>query len=237
MGKKKAIKQGKYSQSEDRYLRLHYPDTMAQDIAEHLHRSLSSVRNRAERLGIKKSKKFMQACGYNVCKRPNSIATRFPKGHESHSKGKRREEYMTDDAIRRMEATQFKKGCTPHNKKPVGYEKMHACGYIYVKTAENSIMRPKHAVVWEQIHGMPIPDGMVVCFADGDRTNFSPSNLVLRTRSEAVRMYLTGLSPEERNARQQKATAARNERIRKDKMRIRWGLEPTTKLVKHYYPK
>ena len=33
------------------------------------------------------------------------------------------------------------------------------------------------------------------------------------------------------------ATARRNETIRKDKMRIRWGLEPKTKIVKKYYAK
>lgn len=37
--------------------------------------------------------------------------------------------------------------------------------------------RLKHEVIWEKLHG-PIPPKHIVIFADGDRTNFDPDNLI-----------------------------------------------------------
>lgn len=67
---------------------------------------------------------------------------------------------------------------------PVGAERERH-GYVYVKVAEEPSApgardnwRPKHDVAWEREHGMSLPEGMAVVFADRDRSNFDPSNLV-----------------------------------------------------------
>lgn len=93
----------------------------------------------------------------------------------------------------------------------------------------------KHRYVWKQHHG-EIPQGMCVAFRDGNRQNCDISNLMLITEAEKVTRVTALLSPEKMRMKTQKAQAARNESIRKDKMRIRWGLKPKGKLVKKWYP-
>ena len=43
-------------------------------------------------------------------------------------------------------------------------------------------------LLWEQRHGRPVPDGHLVLFADGDRRNFDPANLLLVSRAELAVM-------------------------------------------------
>lgn len=67
---------------------------------------------------------------------------------------------------------------------PVGTERESKDGYIVVKVREYASVpmskdnwELKHVHVYEQAHGA-VPDGCVVYFADGDRRNFDPANLV-----------------------------------------------------------
>lgn len=73
--------------------------------------------------------------------------------------------------------------------KPVGSERMGKDGYVMVKvrewptvpqTKDNWVF--KHHLVWEQANGRPLPDGYTVFFADGDKRNFDPDNLVALPR-------------------------------------------------------
>lgn len=68
---------------------------------------------------------------------------------------------------------------------PVGTERKRNGGYVYVKvsadpsegqTRDNWV--PKHRIVWERENGTRLPDDMVVLFADKDKGNFDPDNLV-----------------------------------------------------------
>lgn len=68
--------------------------------------------------------------------------------------------------------------------RPVGSERDTRKGYVLVKVSEHPRVpqsrdnwRMKHVVAWEREHG-PLPDGMVVVFADRDHTNYDPANLV-----------------------------------------------------------
>lgn len=89
-------------------------------------------------------------------------------------------------------ATRFKQGevhgYAAKMMRPVGTERVNKDGYVEVKVPEglqerpNSNFRLKHRVVYEQAHGA-IPDGCNVVFADGDKRNFDPSNLVAVPRS------------------------------------------------------
>ena len=121
---------------------------------------------------------------------------RFEKGHTSYNKGRH------TPTVGRMAETQFKKGGLPHNTKPIGYERITKDGYIEVKIK----MRPshlncndnfvaKHHLVWEAANG-PIPDGNIVVFLDGDRTNCSIENLALITRAEHLEITRRGLRSE-----------------------------------------
>lgn len=68
---------------------------------------------------------------------------------------------------------------------PIGTERDTGKGYVLVKVAERSEVpmakmnwRMKHHLVWEQAHGMPVPDGCEIVFADHDNGNYDPANLV-----------------------------------------------------------
>lgn len=92
------------------------------------------------------------------------------------------------------EKTWFKPGCTPHNLKPIGYERVTQDGYIEVKVRMkksrpncNDNFVPKHRLIWEQANG-PLPPGYVVIFKDGDKRNFALDNLAAITKKERLDM-------------------------------------------------
>ncbi|MCS8616357.1 HNH endonuclease signature motif containing protein [Latilactobacillus curvatus] len=85
----------------------------------------------------------------------------------------------------------FQKGLTPPKKRPIGSERTERDGYIKIKVAENTWIE-KHRYIWEQMHHQSVPKGHVVIFADSNRNNFDPNNLILVNRSELVRMNKYG---------------------------------------------
>lgn len=106
----------------------------------------------------------------------------FEKGHIPANKG------THPQSIGRMAETQFKKGQTPVNHKPVGtvsirtnYKKEQK--YVYEKVAEPNIWRMKHVLEWER-HNGPVPKGKIIIFADGNTLNTDISNLVMIDRSQ-----------------------------------------------------
>lgn len=73
--------------------------------------------------------------------------------------------------------------------KPVGSTRMGKDGFVMVKVREwpdvpqtKDNWRFKHHVVWEEANGRPLPDGYTVFFADGNKRNFDPDNLVALPR-------------------------------------------------------
>ena len=192
-----------------------------------------SIWNKAKALGLRKSREFLAEVGRKCSQHPRSIATRFVKGQEPANKGKRIEEFMTADGIRRSSQTRFKKGQLPHNTKPIGYERMDENGYVYIKVSMEHKMVLKHRYVWEQANG-PIPDGYNIAFRDGNRQNCDLSNLFLLSREDNARRRVSEETPEARKARVAKAQITRNKSIRRDKIRLHWGMEPIGKLVKRW---
>lgn len=122
---------------------------------------------------------------YGIC---TGVDSRFKKGDVPANKGKTWDEMgYTPEQRERMRVGQFKKGQLPHNaSQPIGSERVDIKdGYVYVKVAERKIdprsahdnWKPKHHLVYERAHGA-IPEGCNIVFADRDRRNFAPENLV-----------------------------------------------------------
>lgn len=109
----------------------------------------------------------------------NGLDGRFSKGHEPFNKGKK------GCYARGCEKTWFKKGCAPVNYRPVGSERVNVDGYIEVKVADPSNWKLKHILAWEEQHG-PVPNGYVVIFGDGDKSNINLDNLILVSRSQLL---------------------------------------------------
>ena len=224
----------RWNKREVKYLRKNYPDGNTAEIASALGRTVQGVCNKAWSLGVHKSPEYVAAAFQKFQNSPGSISNRFKPGNVPSHKGKKQWQYMSPEAIERNKRVRFKPGRRPHNAKPDGYETVNSDSYVMVKVPGCPRMVRKHIWTWEQHFG-PVPEGMLVTFRDGDKTNCSIDNLVLRSRAEAMALTVKKISPEKREATILKSQAKRNELIRKDKMRIRWGLEPRTKLVKKWY--
>ena len=120
----------------------------------------------------------------------------YQRGRSPANKGKKLEEYVgTERAAEikeQIRATQFKKGESPANELPIGSVVTNKHGYkmrkVRMKGSQWERWEFLHRAVWEE-HNGPIPEGMLVAFRDGDRSNCSIENLVLVTPGENA--YLT----------------------------------------------
>lgn len=108
----------------------------------------------------------------------------FETGSVPWNKGLPQDEWGMDEAAyARARSHRFEAGHVPHNRRPLGHERVDKDGFVEVKVsdgrgrASKRNYRAKHRVEYERAHG-PVPDGCAVAFADGDRRNFDPENLV-----------------------------------------------------------
>ena len=232
MGLKRRVnKKHPWTQRQIAYLTKHYADTLIDVLIVKTKHDQKSIWNKAKALGLRKSREFLAEVGRKCSQHPRSIATRFIKGQEPANKGKRIEEFMSEEGIKRSSRTRFKAGHRPHNQRDIGTECVHGDGYVYLRIESGCVL--KHRYVWEQANG-EVPEGYVVAFRDGNRQNCDLSNLYLLSREDNARRRVSEETPEARKARCAKAQASRNKSIRRDKIRLHWGMEPIGKLVKRW---
>ncbi|MCG9792506.1 HNH endonuclease signature motif containing protein [Flavobacterium algicola] len=182
-----------WTPQENKILIEKYPDSLTTDLLALLPgRTISMITGHANVLGVKKSAAFYAAGGGGrMCKGSMiGIDTRFTPQTPGWNKGKKQVEWMSPEKIAQTAKTRFKKGQDPHNTQAIGYERMSKDGYIEVKfqhlkngRSNNDNFEFKHRLIYQAENG-PIPDGMIVEFKDGDKTNFDPSNLILKSRKE-----------------------------------------------------
>lgn len=216
----------RWTAEEDRLLRAIYPDHDSEYVAGFLHRSRYSVKARAGKLGVKKRPEVYEALHRKG---------QFRKGQAPANKGRKMETWMSAESIERSKVGRFKKGeCRDDNpcRRPIGWEFQEKDGYVCVKCPDGK-RRAKHRWVWEQAHG-PIPKGMVIRFKDGDRTNCQLENLFMVSQAENLRLVREAMSPEAWAAMERKRVETRNERIRRSRLRMRWGLEPIYEFLKRF---
>lgn len=216
----------KWTQEDDDYLRREYSDRPNADLAMWLHRSVLSIKARANRLGLRKSPEFAEGQ-----KRKNQ----FKVGQKPFNRGRELKYWMSPEGQIRSSKGRFQPGVlrsdNPNSRKnkPIGHEKLYSDGYVWIIT-ENG-RKQKHRHVWEQANG-PIPPGYCVKFRDGDVTNCSLDNLYLVSRADHLREQMSRRTPERRAEIWAKAQATRNKSIRRDRLLLKWGLEPEGKLIK-----
>ena len=127
-----------WTAAEDSVLRERYPHESSQALATRFGCTLSSVYERAKRLGLEKTAEYLASPAACALIRPNSagVAFRFPKGHVPANKGLRRPGY----APGRMAETQFRKGrlaCEARNYVPIGSTKFDKHGYLVRKVTDD----------------------------------------------------------------------------------------------------
>lgn len=111
----------------------------------------------------------------------SGLTGRFEKGHVPINKGKK------GCYAPGCEKSWFSNGHIPATTQPLGTVTLREDGYLWKKIAEPKEWKPMHIVVWEDANG-PVPDGYIVTFLDGDKTNTAIDNLTLITRAESLEL-------------------------------------------------
>lgn len=186
-----------WTKREDRILAELYPDNPTLVVAKKLKRTYSAVSQRAINLGLKKSEAFMNSQNSGRIQKLSKKGEqyRFKKGHATYNKGKRWEEYMSQQAIERSRSTTFKKGNEPMNTKHDGYIRISRDGYEEIRVTKGKFVH-RHRLIWEQNNG-PIPKGMIVVFKDKNPRNLTIDNLELITRAENMKRNTIQRYPQE----------------------------------------
>jgi hypothetical protein len=91
--------------------------------------------------------------------------------------------------------TSYKPGQKPWNYMPIGSEHVNFDGVIEVKMKATppKKYKSKHLIIWEKANG-PVPKGHFIIFADGNKRNFSLSNLLMVSYREISVMNRRGLT-------------------------------------------
>lgn len=165
---------------------LAYPEEVRGFIVRHYigtgHQAMADMVN--QEFGTAYTKEQMKGY-YGRNKLDSGLTGQFVKGQDSWNKGKPKSWVGGEE-------TQFKKGHTPVNFRPVGSERVNVDGYTEVKVADPNKWRLKHNVVWEE-HNGEIPKGHCVLFGDGDKSNIDIDNLLLISRKQLARLNQRGL--------------------------------------------
>ncbi|ALO46609.1 hypothetical protein PS2015_1967 [Pseudohongiella spirulinae] len=166
-----------FSAEQQAFIREHYSALSRKDLTAAIN----------EQFGT--SFKVSQISGYVRNHKINSGRTgHFPKGNVPFNAGTK------GQGLTGANRTSFKKGHRTHNTVPVGTISVETKdGFLKIKVAEPNQWEFIHKRTWEQHHG-PIPDGWVVSFLDGDRTNCAIENLELVERSVMAVRNRMGLS-------------------------------------------
>lgn len=120
---------------------------------------------------------------------------RFEKGQKAWNGG------LAGKGICKPNSGTFKKGNVPGNIREMGSERICSKdGFVLVKVEEENPytgaktrFKHKHVVIWEEANG-PVPEGHVIRFLDGDKTNITLENLGLFSRAESLQMSRLGFS-------------------------------------------
>jgi hypothetical protein len=181
-----------WTDQEIEILRRLYPDCKTETLEGIFKIKAARISSKASVLGIKKSEVFKNSPLSGRISKNNDIGinTRFKNCQPGWNKGKKQSDYMSSEMIERTAKTRFKKGQDPHNTVSIGFERITRDGYVEVKVrhlkvgdSKNKNFELKNRIIYKENFG-EIPKGMIVEFLNGDKMNFEPSNLFLRTRKE-----------------------------------------------------
>ena len=106
--------------------------------------------------------------------------SQFKKGCTAHNKGKKQIDFMSKESIENTKATRFKKGSLPHNYKGGLYKTKE--GYVMRSLGESKKIL-NHHYEWENKNGK-IPKGYILKCKTKDITNCNPSNWILISMEE-----------------------------------------------------
>lgn len=170
-----------YTPAEIELMKAHFPHmTSAAFVAAHLpHRSLRSVQNKAHKMQLGKTKEHLAEISKKTVQNIANEGTRFKKGQKPWNAG------LKGLQIGGRE-TRFKKGHRPHNQKQangaLSVRKDGENSYLFIRIDVGHWI-PYHVYLYTQTIG-PVPPNHIIVFADGNRANLKPENLLAITRAQ-----------------------------------------------------
>jgi hypothetical protein len=149
-------------------VRSRYPHERTEDIARDIGRTVSSIYQLAQRLGLNKTKAYFASPAAGRTNGRQGLGTRFAKGLTPWNKG------SNFKAGGRSAETRFKPGQNPHNTHPVGGYRLDPDGTLQRKISNDQGNNSKrwrgvHELVWVEANG-PVPPKHIVVFRPGMRT-------------------------------------------------------------------
>lgn len=138
----------------------------------------------AERFGVTLTTAKVGNLKAKLGVKSGTIGGRFEKGNRPANKGKKWRDFMSPEGQARSRATTFKKGQRPRNAyRKLLDEKTDKFGqWVFVRPRNRRFPADdwvsKQRFVWMQANGRDWPDGCRAVFADHDRENFDPENIV-----------------------------------------------------------
>ena len=111
----------------------------------------------------------------------------YKKGNVPHNKGVKMDEYLSEESIKNVKKTQFKKGEEHEGPNHISWvDGLHHmtkdCVHVWTGNG-TSVRRPK--MVYEKHFG-PIPKGYIIYHIDGNKDNDDPNNLEAISRAELL---------------------------------------------------
>lgn len=191
-------------------LRRTYPHHTATAIGHLLGRAQSSVYQKAQQLGLRKSTEFLasQKSGriQTGQQHPNIVANRFKPGQQPWNKGVKGSTGQHPNCRARQFKPGEMSGAAQHNYVPIGSLRITADGILERKVTDDPALAPARRwvavarLVWEATHGR-IPAGHIVVFKPGMKTTdhelITTERLECITRAEnARRNHPKNKSPE-----------------------------------------
>jgi len=173
-------------EQQKQYIRDNYLEIPSKRIAKQIGRSDCFVRGFMKREGLVVPHEIVE-------KRKRQ--SRFQKGATPVNKGKKQEEFMSQEAIERTKKTRFKKGRKPHNTNYDGHISIRNSKgrpYKWIRVAEGEYVL-LHRKIWEEAKGL-IPDSCNIQFKDGNTLNCELSNLYLIEKKYQASINHSGLS-------------------------------------------
>lgn len=176
----------KWTPDEIALIKSRYPHEDTAKLAADLGARVKQVYEQAAYRGVQKSHEYLSFLRSKAaCRiRDSGVKTRLRLGLVPWNKGKKH------PPSGRSSETQFKSGNRPHNWLPVGSERLSKGGILQRKmtdTGSKNDWVPVHVLVF-LASGKDLPEGHVVVFKDGNRTNWADiENLEAVSRGELMR--------------------------------------------------
>lgn len=180
-----------WQDKDDTYLKQYYAKGDLNKMCAELKCSICALYARSFILGLNRDNDMIKDNRRKWALENKDILSQFQfkKGSISWNTGKKQVDYMSPENIEKTKKGRYKPGNIPWHQKPIGTLIVHSNGDVFEKVKEgfgHENWARKNRLEYEKHFGS-IPEGAVIEVLDGNKMNWNPENLVLKTKRENLR--------------------------------------------------